>query len=237
MILVDPRAGSADYAPLLRALGADVELVTLDYGDVCWYASGRAIGVELKKVHDVLACITSGRLAGYQLPGMAAEYAEAWLVVEGLYRPNPEDGVLEVWRGGWVPAKTGKQTWMYRQLDGFLTTLEVKGGLRVKRTASEIETARVVHGLYQWTQTWDGHKSHLALNRAGRDAAIFLRPTFARRVAAELPGVGFERSADVAIAFPTVRQMVAADEQSWRRVPGIGKKLAKQIVEAWDSAA
>lgn len=31
--------------------------------------------------------------------------------------------------------------------------------------------------------------------------------------------------------------MIAADEKAWRKVPGIGKKLAKQIVQAWDSTA
>lgn len=237
MLLVDPRAGSADYAPRLRDLGATVELVQMDAGDVAFYGSGHAVGIELKKLGDLLNCITTGRFSGHQLPGLARDYTEAWLVVEGLWRPAA-DGVLETWqRGGWMPVKIGKRRWMWRELDAFLNTIEIKGGVRVKRTTSEDETARVVYGLYQWWQTADSHRSHLALNRAGRDQAIFIKPTFARRVAAELPGVGFERSAAVAEAFPTVRAMIEADEQAWMRVDGIGKKLAKGIVESWDSAS
>lgn len=235
MILVDPRAGSADYEQPLRALGAPVESCQLEFGDCAFYGSGRAVGVELKKIHDILACITTGRFAGHQLPGMARDYNEVYLVIEGLWRPNPEDGVLEVLRGKWVPVKVGNRTWMYRDFAAFLTTIEVKGGARVIRSGSEDETARIVHGLYQWWQDVDSHRSHLALNRSGRDVALFTRPTLVRRVAAELPGVGFDRSGMIAGHFSTVRAMVDAKVGEWTKLPGIGKKLAAGIVEAWDS--
>lgn len=242
MILLDPRAGSQNYLAPLRALGAPVESVQMDFGDAAFFASRRAVGVELKKFDDLLQCVTSGRFSGHQLPGLARTYDDVWLIVEGLWRPNPEDGVLETrgWdaqkkRPDWVPAGKGKRRWMYRDFDNFLTTQEVRGGVRIKRTTSEDETARVVYGLYAWYQDVDGHRSHLALNRAGRDAAIFVKPTLARRVAAELPGIGFDRSADIAAAFPTIRQMIAATEKQWVKVDGVGKKLAKGIVEAWDS--
>jgi ERCC4-type nuclease len=236
MILLDPRAGSADYEPLLRALGAPVEMVTLEFGDVAFYGSGYAVGVELKRLNDLLNCIVTGRFSGHQLPGLALHYAEAWLIVEGYWRPNPQDGVLETRRGrDWVPVKLGARTWMYRDLDNFLTTVEVKGGVRVKRTANPDETARAIYGLYAWWLDYDGHRSHLALNRAGRDVALFTRPTFVRRVAAELPGVGFEKSGMIAGAFPTVRALMGADEKRLRTLPGIGKALAKGIVGAWDS--
>jgi ERCC4-type nuclease len=237
LILVDPRAGSADYLTPLRNLGAPVESVQMEFGDVAFYASKRAIGIELKKLNDMLQCIVTGRFSGHQLSGLARSFDDVWLIVEGFWRPG-DDGVLETWkRGGWEPVQLGKRRWMYRDFDNFLTTIEVKGGVRVKRTASEGETARVIYGLYNWFQDVDGHRAHLALNRAGRDGALFVRPTLARRVAAELPGVGFERSSDVASAFPTVRRMLEATPKEWAAVKGIGKTLAKRIVEAWDSAA
>ena len=239
MIFLDPRAGSSDYLPRLRALGAPVEFAPMEFGDVSFADNrGRAIGIELKKLNDILACVLNGRFSGHQLPGLVRDYAEAYLVVEGFWRPNPQDGVLETWRGrGWVPVQLGKKTWMWRDFDSFLNTIEVKGGVRVRRTASEDETARVVYGLYNWWSHADDHRSHLALNRAGRDVALFARPTLVRRMASELPGVGYEKSAAVAAAFPTVRRMVDASEKEWKAVDGIGKTLAKRIVEAWDSAA
>jgi ERCC4-type nuclease len=236
VILVDPRAGSVDYIPLLRGLGATVEAVTLDFGDVAFYGSGRSIGIELKRLNDMLNCIVTGRFSGHQLPGLAAQYQEAWLIVEGYWRPGPLDGVLETRRGReWVPVKLGARTWMYRDFDNYLTTVEVKGGVRVKRTAGPDETARAVYGLYAWWQDFDGHHSHLALNRASRDTGLFVKQTFVRRVAAELPGVGFERSGMCAGAFSTVRKMMQASDKEWTRLPGIGAKLAKGIVAAWDS--
>ena len=235
MILIDPRAGSVDYIPLLRQLGAPVDVVQMEFGDVAFEGSGRAIGIEVKKLNDMLNCITTGRFSGHQLPGLARDYQEAYLIVEGIWRPSPLDGVLETFHGIWTPVKLGKKTWMYRDVDNFLTTIDVKGGVRVKRTSSANETARSLYDLYLWWQDYDGHRGHLALSRAGRDAAIFVRPTFARRVAAELPGIGFDRSGMLAGAFPTVRGMLTATVADWRRLPGIGKKLATQIVEAWDS--
>lgn len=235
MLLLDPRAGSCDYEQPLKMLGAPVEMVTLEFGDVAFFGSDRVIGVELKRIHDILNCIVTGRFSGHQLPGMARHYDEVYLVIEGLWRPNPQDGVLEIFRGGWVPVKTGKRSWMYRDFESFLSTIEVKGGVRIKRAGSEDETARIVYNLYNWWQDFDGHRSHLALNRAGRDVALFTRPTLVRRVAAELPGIGFEKSGMIAGHFANVREMVAAKVKDWTMLPGIGKTLAKQITEAWDS--
>jgi ERCC4-type nuclease len=239
MIMVDPRAGSVDYIPILKSLGAPVEAVGLEFGDAAFYAKGfpRGIGVELKKLNDMLQCITTGRFSGHQLPGLARDYDVAYLIVEGFWRPG-DDGVLETWRhGGWTPVQLGKRVWMYRDFDAFLNTMEIRGGITVKRTVSPEETGRVLYGLYDWWQSFDGHRAHLALNRSHRDGALFIRPTLARRVAAELPGVGFDRSGDVAKAFPTVLEMVCATEKEWRGVKGIGKTLAKKIVEAWSDAA
>ena len=44
--------------------------------------------------------------------------------------------------------------------------------------------------------------------------------------------VGWEKSSAAASRFKTVLEMVAATEKEWREVPGVGKVLAKKIVEA-----
>ena len=235
MILIDPRAGSVDYVPRLRALGCPVDVTPLEFGDAAFTGSGKMIGVELKKLNDVLQCIVTGRFSGHQLPGLARDYDEAYLCVEGFWRPNPTDGVLETRRGAaWVPCGMGKKRWMYRDLDNFLLTTEIKGGVHVRRTATEDETARMLYDLYSWWQDYDGHRSHLALNHSNRDCAIFAPRTLSRRVAAELPGIGQEKSAMIAGHFTTVRQMVNAKAAEWLKLPGIGKKIAAGIVEAWD---
>lgn len=241
MILLDPRAGSKEYESRLRALGADVDMLQMDFGDVAFYGSGFNVGIELKKFDDMLQCIVTGRFAGHQLRGLVG-YDAYYVFVEGLWRPNPTDGVLEVWswdhekkKHGWIAAGRGKQrAWMYRDFDNYLTTMDVRGGVRIKRTASEDETARAIINLYSWWQDYDGHKSHLALNRS-RDTALLTKPTLRYEVASVLPGLGSVKAGMVAGHFSTVREMVNADATEWAKLPGIGKKIANDIVEGWDS--
>lgn len=250
MILLDPRAGSADYVAPLRALGADVEVTTLEYGDAAFTGTHTGIiGVELKRLGDVLNCIDSGRFAGHQLPGLLQHYDAAYLIVEGLWRPSPTDGVLEAFRGSWVPVKTGHRHRLYRELDNWLTTMEVLGGVHVRRTGTEHETARTVFDLHDWYVREDEHKSHLAFDsstqialqsqlakerrRNGRGAALFPEQPSPKRVfASMLPRIGVEKSGMVAGAFESVRAMVNAPEADWLKIPGIGKKMVGQI-RAW----
>ncbi len=239
MLMLDPRIGSSQYESRLRELGAPVQMLQMDFGDVAFYASGHSVAIELKKVDDMLSCVISGRFAGHQLRGLV-EYDAYYVFVEGLWRPNPRDGVLEVWgwdvtakRHGWIPAGHGKgsRAWMYRDFDNYLTTMDVKGGVRVKRTASEDETARAICNLYNWYQDYDGHRSHLALNRS-RDSALLTKPTLRFEVASVLPGLGHMKAGEAAGHFPSVRAMINAEPIEWARLAGIGKKIANGIVDA-----
>jgi ERCC4-type nuclease len=240
MLFVDSRVGSQDLAPVLRSLGLSVDLTTLDFGDVAFIGNGPddtpvPVGLELKKLNDILQCITTGRFAGHQLPGLIQTYDQVWLIIEGLWRANPKDGVLETRAGGeWRAVNLGSRTWMYRDFESFLTTMEMKGGIRIRRTNDRHETARTVAGLYSWwcNKEFEEHRSHLALSRAHqmRDSALLVPPSLRYRVAAELPGLGTMKAGMVAGHFESVRAMVNADEKEWQSLPGIGKTLAKRIV-------
>jgi excinuclease UvrABC nuclease subunit len=60
-----------------------------------------------------------------------------------------------------------------------------------------------------------------------------MKPTLARRVAAQLPGVGEVRSAEVARVFGTLESMVEASPKDWAtKVDGIGKTTAGKIYSA-----
>lgn len=106
-ILVDTQHGaghSGDLAPALRRLVVPqslVEEVHIEYGDVAFAGNGSAgrivrIGVEIKKVGDVLRCIEDGRFAGSggQLEGLHRDYDVCWLLIEEDLRPDPSTGVL-----------------------------------------------------------------------------------------------------------------------------------------------
>jgi ERCC4-type nuclease len=240
VILLDDRAGSGDLAPVLRQVGAQVEVVRLEFGDAALIGRGEneepvRVGVEIKKVPDLLSSMTSGRLSGHQLPGLLASYEWVWVLVEGVVRPEPQTGVLqEAHGGGWRDVQQGPRSFMYRDVEHYLHSLVVRGGVHVAWTAGRHETARWLAALDSWwLKSWDEHKGHLAIHRkAGTRPRELVPPSLLRRVAAELPGIGWERSARVAGHFTSVREMVEASEEQWQQIDGVGKKLAASIRRA-----
>jgi ERCC4-type nuclease len=237
VLIIDPRMGSKSLLAPLRADGAPAEFGPLEFGDAYFVGAGPGgapvtVGVEYKKLLDLLACMTSGRYAGHQLVGMREDYDVQWLLVEGIWRPRA-DGVVEIYGfRGWEPLRIGGRCYLQRDLDSYLLSLTQQGGTRIWKTSTPVESARWLHTLYRWWQRdWDEHASLQTFDLSGPVAGLS-EPPFTRRVAKELPGIGWKKSLVVTDAFDSVAAMVAADERTWRRVPGIGKTLAPRIVRA-----
>lgn len=79
------------------------------------------------------------------------------------------------------------------------------------------------------------HHSHKVMHGTKElfaDQALLVKPTLARRVAAQLPGIGEKRSAEVAREFHTLEQMVNASAKDWLRVEGVGKGIATKVYQA-----
>lgn len=224
-IYIDPRIGSRDLADPLRERGLSVEETPLNYGDVAWAAAdGSMVGLERKRMGDLLSCIVDDRFAGHQLPGLLTNYSVVFLLVEGLYRCG-ETGDLEVWAGGWKRPLGPKRHWPWRAVEHYLLTMEQKAGVCIRKTGSRYETIATVHALYSWFQETD-HKSHLAFDRVRNQGFSFGKVPPVRRVAKEIPGIDWGRSAEVVKHFKTVQDMAGASEKDWTRIKGIGKKLA-----------
>ncbi len=237
ILKVDPRAGSKDLVLPLHQEGVKPVQETLPFGDVAFTGCGPGGGevdvcVEYKSLEDLLGCMTSGRLAGHQMPGMQQAYDVNWLLVEGIWRAS-DAGVIEVYSGrGWQPLQIGRRYYMQRDLDAYFMSISQQGGLRIWHTRTLAESARWIARLYRWWQTpWDEHASLQTFNLSGPMVGLF-KPPFVRRVAKELPGIGWEKSQLVVDAFPSVAQMVYADEKDWRRIHGIGKTIASNAVAA-----
>ena len=236
MILLDDRTGSGD---LIRYLRGVAKLSRLSFGDAQIEGNGPEgrpvlVGVEVKKVADVLTCITDGRFAGHQLPGLQASYEVVYLVVEGDYRVGKE-GLLEVMRYHmWRPILLGSRKFMYREMDNWLTTMEMKGGVKIRRTGGRQETAQFLKDLYGWWtgREWEEHRAHLAFHDPGPPVAMLRKPSLLRRMAKELPGVGWERSLEVEKRFDSVLEMALASELDWKDIPGIGKGIANKVRHA-----
>lgn len=254
MILIDDRAGSKELKPHLDRLKVPCELTRLEYGDVMFLGRGPGddwlkIGVEYKSLPDVLSCITTGRFAAHQLPGMlrrdiaSREYDVTWLLLQGVWRVDTQSGVIQVPRklagGGvqWQPLYVGRNGYTGQQLEGFLLTITQQSGIRIAKVGSEGEAARWLATLYGWwtNKSWEQHASLQTFDLSGPMVQIE-KPSFTRRAAATLPGVGWVKSQAVVEHFGSVTAMSLADERDWMEVPGIGKVLAHRIVAALHGA-
>ena len=112
----------------------------------------------------------------------------------------------------------------------------------VKHTENVRGTADAILALYQNFQTpADQHQSLNQIFKPPTPSVQLVRPSLVRRVASELPGVGWEWSAVVADRFKSVRGMVAADVDTWAGLERtsssgkkrrLGKKVATKIMES-----
>lgn len=231
MLLVDDRVGSKDLAAPLNRY-TEVRLTRLDAGDVAFAGNGPDglwfVGIEVKTVHDFLNGVFTGRL-GFQLTMMETHYNFGYLILEGLIRPS-KDGKLEIYRGGsWRLLTIGSITVTVSELMKMANTVAVCSGTPVWFTKTRADTVGLIATLHAWWQEpWDSHTSDKPKPRTG----IFRRAPLVRRVAAELPGIGWQRSKVVAEHFRTVYNMVNAPTDEWTKIRGIGKKTATNVVEA-----
>jgi ERCC4-type nuclease len=150
MVLVDQRTGSIELVPFLEREGLTARITSLQFGDFAFDGRGPgerliAVGIERKRIRDLLNSIRNGRFAGHQSIGLRSCYECIFLIVEGILRPHPQSGLLEELRGrSWVVCSEGQESWTYRALEAFLTTQELMAGIHVRRTRDEAETAAMV---------------------------------------------------------------------------------------------
>lgn len=215
-------------------------LSRLDSGDVSITGNGPedriiSIGVEVKSVGDLLQSEGNGRLQS-QLQCMLPAYDQSWLLTYGNYRAHPGTGALQVERGSrWRTERQGGRDLPIGYVEGALLTYGAAGVLH-KHVQDETQAAFWLACLEKWwDKPWDKHKSFHKFNRSGGMSVIpDIAPDMLQRmrIAADLPGVGWERALAAAVSFPSVRSMINASEREWCDVPGIGKVLAKAIVRA-----
>lgn len=233
MIYVDNRTGSKELLPLFPR--GTAELTHLEYADFMFtghYDDGDiVIGIERKTIGDFVNCMCSGRFSGRQLIGMLNSYHYIYLVIEGVFRANPKTGVLEVYRyGGWHEYEAGRRRFMARDIWAFMNTMQVVCGLHCYHTSTPSDTAYYIRALkHWWTKEYEEHKGHLQPHTG--TMVELSRQTLVRRVAACLDGIGWGKAKAMDQAFGSVVELAVAREKELLEVEGIGKKLAKSVVE------
>ena len=235
---------------LIKALGSMAIPVNL-FTDACFASvDEKLIACERKKIGDLCACINNGRFL-FQMQNCKSAGADYLILIsEGRYRRNPDDGVLEapVWGFNprtnhraevWEPVKP---TTMFSRFDQYLTELQRDAGIIVKHTENVRGTADTILALYQNFQTPpDQHQSLNQIFKPPTPSVQLVRPSLVRRIASELPGIGWEWSGVVADCFPTVYDMMSASIDTWSNLEKqssngkkrkLGKKIAEKIIKS-----
>jgi ERCC4-type nuclease len=211
----------------------------LEYGDVSWLGNGpdgeftASIGVERKRLRDMLSSMETGRLANHQLLGMANAYHYSYIVVEGIWRAGASNFIeIPKGYGKWETLKLGSRPFTTSSMDNFVNTLQCMLGVTVIFTPSLARTAIWITNVYRWwtAKKWSQHRSvcgkvqcrSLPVNARGRTSLV-------ARVAMELKGVSAVRAMALAKAFPNVTALCAASIKELMEVEGIGKTTAEGI--------
>lgn len=240
MIYIDPRRGSAELIHLIESHGAPCQIsaTNMPAADFAFSGSGPngglAIGIERKTIRDLLqSTVRDTRLPAHQLPGMHRLYDWSGLLVEGVYRPDPATGIIQEYRAGhWQDITLASSRFTETDVEKLLMSLAIQGGLWVWRTRNQQHTAATLCRLYSWwAKPWEKHSTFHVFHDV-QAAGMITPPTLVRRVAKELPGIGWERSKAVEEVFPNVEAMALADEPAWRAVTGIGKGIARSVWRA-----
>lgn len=197
---IDERAGSKDLISPLTDLGLPVKGDFLEFGDIAFVGRGEkgasvSIGIEHKKLNDLVQSLNTDRLAGHQLPGLVINYDRAWLIVEGDWN-HDQQGRTTMWkgRGARRPVKGAP---LAVELEKRLLTLETRGGVRVRICPTRRDTLRFLVAMYRfWTdKALDEHKSHLAIHNPDIDPKLREDVSDFRAILARWPGIGYKLSA------------------------------------------
>ena len=233
MLLIDKRVGSRELAELSDELPVgSYTLTDLEAGDVAFLGYGPdgpltyPVGIERKAYYDLVQCFEDGRLNS-QIRTMSQLYRRIYLIVEGRPRTTPDRHLL-------VPRQRSKKVeWVesrltYASIDNYLNTLTDEYHVQVKRSFSLKETIWEIQDIFAHCSS-ERHSSHLKLDTTWQ-INPFQEPSFKKRVAIQLDGIGELKSDEVIAHFGCVLDMANSPEEEWRKISGIGKVLARKIV-------
>ena len=233
MIFLTEAPNDADLIPLL---GAKAQVIPLSHGDFSWFGvweDSDPIQVcgDRKKVDDLIKCVNDGRHLSQVERAHAAGYRYQFVIIEGRYRRG-KDGLLEVPRAGkWNTHFTNVE---YHRVEAYLNQLTWYGHVRVMTSHTPSETADRVVELYSMFQR--PPEEHTSLNAIYSEAPpqvrMFGPPSLIKKVAKELPGVGWKRAAAVEAQFPSVLALAQATPEDIEKVEGIGKRIAFRVHNA-----
>lgn len=259
MILIDRREGSKILLDM-PALEGHCEPTLLDFevdgkmvacGDVMLTGHGPQgstlrVGVEVKKMSDLLTSISSGRLGGTQIPRMVKVFDAIFVLYHGVYRVGPSNHLqVQRWKNNrpqWESFRIGRNPVPWSYLEGFILTAQLKTMLDAgkplifKHVYDEHEAACWLRTLDHWLEKdWEKHRG-LAVFDKSRELSPMPNADPVEeqiaRTAASLPAIDWVRGWAAARHFDSIIDMMGASIQQWQSVKGIGPVIARSAREA-----
>lgn len=235
MILIDPQGPNGQqvaqqFQGYIRRMGVKAEIERLVFGDFAFEGhGGMTVGIERKRLHDMLACIDDSRFTAHQRPGLRRMYQEHWLLLEGCWRAHDPKGLLMEGNtaGAWWECKPAGRNILYSKLRRYLFSV-VRSGTPIIETRDEWESAFDIVELFHYYQKKE-HTSQTEKQKIGV-ASLSGRPSLARRWAEELDGVGQKHGTDAARQFKTGIALATSEEIEWMCIKGIGAATARDIM-------
>lgn len=231
MIFVDYRAGSKELIDPLRTLGIEVEKTTLAFGDLMFTGRGLKgaavdIGIEFKKLTELVESLRTERLQGYQMKGMRLQYDYSYLLIEGelLY---DHTGALQKRKGRKKVTLPGQMT--AQELLKRKNVLHLCGGLNPIVAVNREDTLQEILALYRtWTDCdLDRHKSHIAMYEAPPLTPI----SDFRRTVRTFPHIGMKGSLAVEKYFGgNLKRAVMAPPNIWASLETVDERGKKRRI-------
>ncbi len=252
MLYVDDRAGSDELVEPLRKLGLPVEEKRLKSADIAFTGRGvngtpLLIGVEHKKMSDLVQSLTTGRLQE-QIERQVQVYDRSWLLVEGEWDFNDE-GKVTMWAGRKKRPLRGSPP--AAELLQRLLTVYTRADVSVWPAHSRRASLIFLVALYRWwtDKDLDEHKSHVGMKSPDAASMVPLSD-FRRGLMVRLPDIGIAASKAIedrcwddtlVPARGSERKLMFLTTDDWAELEtidrhGNGKRLgrsrAERIVEA-----
>jgi ERCC4-type nuclease len=233
VILIDDReenktkkALNQDLLQHFHRMNIPAEMTRLEYADAAFEINGpegpMLVGIERKRLHDILACVQDGRYSGHQRIGMKDMYGISVLMIEGHWKPHdPEGYLMEGYSGGisWGYCRPGGQRVLYSKLYRYLVSVGLSGVI-VSYSRDPFHTAFNINEWRQWGQkSWDAHTSMMDIHKVAIPS-LNRKPTLVQKWANDLEGIGVKTSALATRQFRSALELANADESEWLRIPG-----------------
>ncbi len=202
-LYADTREKGSRLIKELVDLGFNIDLTRLNCGD---FVLSSSVGVEFKTVQDFVDSIVDGRLLS-QLKELKQNFQKPLLIIEG------EEDIYSVRN---VNASA---------IRGMIATIVVDYAIPLFQTKNAKETSLLFNAICKREQEEKGSNTYSMHSSKPSDIQ-----TQREYIVGSFPGVGPNLAKDLLKTFGSIKNIVNASEEEWRKVDNVGETKAKDIL-------